>query len=530
MSERDDQLSFSVGEVASMLGISPHTIRAWERRHRALHPVRTSSGQRRYSPEDVELLRQIKFERHAHGLSMRLATLTARGLLTPEDQAEGADKERETLASLPPDGAQDPIRMVANLVEELVIVLDHEGRIEEANTSFLRFSDLVPSRVRRLRFADFIDPYDRAKGVQVYAARARRRRGWELNLRGSRRRALFAFDCWPVVSSGGPRVILIGREVVPGGVNAAGSPTAQAASESPPSGFPSELLALLDGAPDPIRVFDLHDAWLASSAFGVALASFRPAPVIVRSNLVFQHQATGGAAIAGLPLRELWSGRSNDPLAAAVESAARSGHVQRIGGWVPASRARNSTGVGTLEIVPLHAPSGEVTHLLLRTEDAGAGGVPELGDRLLAAVVALRTATDPGQVDAVTQEHVRDVIRDTAVLFASRNGQWATRWTVAAHQLQKSGERLDPGLYASLVREVSRTGAHLDLHCESGAGAEVVRAVPVASRQGAGSEVLGVFVFARKGVEPFATAECDLMDEFADRVGLALEAVAGRAS
>ena len=50
-------LTFSIGEVAAMLGISPHTIRAWERRHLMVTPTRTASGQRRYSSDDVDLLR-----------------------------------------------------------------------------------------------------------------------------------------------------------------------------------------------------------------------------------------------------------------------------------------------------------------------------------------------------------------------------------------------------------------------------------------------------------------------------------------
>jgi PAS domain-containing protein len=522
MSSLDSRLTFSVGEVASMLGISPHTIRAWERRHRTLRPVRTSSGQRRYSPEDIELLRQIKFERHAHGLSMRVATLTAQGILVPEEDDDRPEEERA--AAQRPDGTADPIRMVANLVDEIVIVLDQEGRIDDANTAFLRFSDLLPRRVRGLRFADFIDPFDRAKGVQAYASPLRRRRGWELNVLGSRRRALFAFDCWPVTGPDGPRVILIGKEVAATGVTA-GVRASAPPPEPPVSVFPMQLLALLDGAPDPVRVLDLFEGWMASSTFGVALASLAPTPAIVRSNAVFQRVAAGGVGIVGLPLRDLWGGRPNDPLAVAVERAARSAEPERISGWIAPSGSDGSHRLCEVEIVPLRGPSGEVTHLVLRAEDVGAGNVPKHGDRLLAAVVALRAATDVEDVYAVASERVRDLIRGAGVLIARSSDPPGAPTIVASDAWSTSGERTDPDLRVSLVHEVTRTGAHLDLRWDTSDGLEILRAVPVTSRRGAGSAVLGVFVFARKGGEPFTISECDLMDEFADRVALALNAI-----
>lgn len=524
MSSLDSRLTFSVGEVASMLGISPHTIRAWERRHRTLRPVRTSSGQRRYSPEDIELLRQIKFERHAHGLSMRVATLTAQGILVPEEDDDRPEEERGGAAARRPEGTADPIRMVANLVDEIVIILDQEGRIDDANTAFLRLTDLLPRRVRGLRFADFIDPFDRAKGVQAYASPPRRRRSWELNVLGSRRRALFAFDCWPVTGPDGPRVILIGKEVAAAGAAGIGVRAAALAPEPSPSVFPMQLLALLDGAPDPIRVLDLFEAWMTSSTFGVALATVVATPAIVRSNSVFQRVAAGGVGIVGLPLRDLWAGRPNDPLAMAVERAATSGQPERVGGWIAPSGSDGRRAC-EVEIVPLHDPSGEVTHLLLRTDDVGAGNVPKHGDRLLAAMVALRAATDTERVYAVATERARDLIRGAAVLIARASDPPGTTTIVAADPWCASGERTEPDLRVSLVHEVTRTGAHLDLRWDTAEGLEILRAVPVTGDRGPAPPVLGVFVFARKGGEPFTIAECDLMDEFADRVAIALQRI-----
>src|SRR5438067_105835 len=53
---------FTIGEVATLIGVSPHTIRAWERRYRVVTPRRTPSRQRRYSADEVEALRRLRRE------------------------------------------------------------------------------------------------------------------------------------------------------------------------------------------------------------------------------------------------------------------------------------------------------------------------------------------------------------------------------------------------------------------------------------------------------------------------------------
>jgi hypothetical protein len=257
----------------------------------------------------------------------------------------------------------------------------------------------------------------------------------------------------------------------------------------------------------------------------VALASLTGTPAIARSNPAFQRAATGGSGIVGLPLRDLWAGRPNDPLAMAVERASRSGQPERIGGWVPPSGQDGSPRLCEVEIVPLHGPSGEVAHLVLRTEDAGAGAVPKHGDRLLAAVIALRSASDAEQVYEVATEHARNLIPGAAVLIARSTLRPPTTTIVAADPWCASGARTDPDLRVSLVHEVTRTGAHLDLRWDTADGLEILRAVPIISGPGVARDVLGVFVFARRGGEPFTIAECDLMDEFADRAALALQTI-----
>jgi DNA-binding transcriptional MerR regulator len=54
------ELTYPVGAVARLTGISPDLIRAWERRYRLVEPCRTPGGTRRYSAADIERLRLVK--------------------------------------------------------------------------------------------------------------------------------------------------------------------------------------------------------------------------------------------------------------------------------------------------------------------------------------------------------------------------------------------------------------------------------------------------------------------------------------
>jgi len=51
--------TFSLGAVARLTGLSPHVLRAWERRYEAVSPLRTPGGTRRYRESDVSRLRLL---------------------------------------------------------------------------------------------------------------------------------------------------------------------------------------------------------------------------------------------------------------------------------------------------------------------------------------------------------------------------------------------------------------------------------------------------------------------------------------
>src|SRR5579863_8918974 len=58
-----------IGVAAERTGLSPHVLRVWERRYRAIEPTRTDGGRRLYSDADIERLHL-----------MSLATAAGRGI------------------------------------------------------------------------------------------------------------------------------------------------------------------------------------------------------------------------------------------------------------------------------------------------------------------------------------------------------------------------------------------------------------------------------------------------------------------
>ena len=54
-----EKLFYSMGEVAEMFDVNPSLLRYWEEQFPALKPKRNRKGNRHYTPEDVELLKQI---------------------------------------------------------------------------------------------------------------------------------------------------------------------------------------------------------------------------------------------------------------------------------------------------------------------------------------------------------------------------------------------------------------------------------------------------------------------------------------
>jgi PAS domain-containing protein len=527
-------LTFAIGEVAAMLGLSPHTIRAWERRHLFASPMRSAAGQRRYTTEDVELLRQIKHGRHVLGFSMRVATMAAAGMLVPEAR-EVDPPGPEAAASLVEPA--DPLSRVADLVSDVLIVVDASGRIQHANTAFVRFCEVLSGQLLGLRFADFVDPFDRAKAVHAYEAPLRSRRGWEFGLRTRRRRALFSFDCWPVPSENGPVLLLVGRRLddeppavgVFAGVLA--SPAVGALAEPVRREAPAPVRALLEGVADPVRTLELMRPWLDATPLGVVLTGTDADLTALVANEAFRRLAHGAPGpVEGRPWRELAPEGDAGRLIAAAREVAGSAQRRSVSGLRPAWDDRTSPPptIWDVELCPVSEVGGAVTHLLLTVRDVTAEvAATRRLEALASSAAELRQASDARMVLAAAARHAGSLLRNAGSLVATVRGRDAREMSVVAADGvwalgDQDGER---ELRLALVRDVVRTGASIEVERAGAAEAvETVRVVPLLARPTVSEQtaVLGALAFSRLDAGPFSAADRLLVDEFAGRVGLAL--------
>jgi PAS domain-containing protein len=203
--------SFSISEVAASLRVTPHTIRAWERRYKLPPPERDRGGQRTYTTDDVQFLLRISHTVTVHGHSLKLAALEAQGLLSDEVGDMGT-LPGAAVESAAPNGS--PWRRVADAMPELLILVDNEGTIVDCNIATARIRDTIRENLRGARLPDLVIDYDRAKAARLYRPSPRRRDGWELRMRSRRgQQTVVAFDSRPVAADGARLLGLIGRTV-----------------------------------------------------------------------------------------------------------------------------------------------------------------------------------------------------------------------------------------------------------------------------------------------------------------------------
>ena len=211
-----EELRLTIGELAAMVGVSTDIIRAWERRHAALSPGRTPARHRRYTMEDVETLRRVRYNVSARGLSLKLAVAEAQGMMPEEGALRPTDAPVHPEAPHSDDVA--PWRAVADLLSSLVCILDERGIIVDANMAFARVAGVLRPRLRGMRLLDLVEPGDRAKAARVYRPRPQRRRGWELNLRTPMLSGLFTFDIYVFPTMSSAFVVLIGSDLSASGM------------------------------------------------------------------------------------------------------------------------------------------------------------------------------------------------------------------------------------------------------------------------------------------------------------------------
>ena len=113
-----------MGVVVQRTGLTPHVLRAWERRHGAVEPGRTEGGQRLYSDADVARLRLLKRATEAGRPIGTVAGLSTERLaaLVGEDGASTAVGE----------AAGGVVRSVAGAEGHLAAALDAAGAMDQA--------------------------------------------------------------------------------------------------------------------------------------------------------------------------------------------------------------------------------------------------------------------------------------------------------------------------------------------------------------------------------------------------------------
>lgn len=69
----DDLLNFKrykIGQAAKTIGVKTHTLRFWEDEFDEIEPIRTESGQRLYTEENMVVLHEIKRLLYDEGLTI----------------------------------------------------------------------------------------------------------------------------------------------------------------------------------------------------------------------------------------------------------------------------------------------------------------------------------------------------------------------------------------------------------------------------------------------------------------------------
>src|ERR1700754_1442717 len=118
--ERTGEMSgIRTNAAAELLGVSPNTLRSWERRFGYPQPRRTAGGHRQYDLTELESLRRALMETHNISSAIELARQRGEGPSSPTRMIDafdhfdeqGADRHMEESLSL---------RSVERSVEELL--------------------------------------------------------------------------------------------------------------------------------------------------------------------------------------------------------------------------------------------------------------------------------------------------------------------------------------------------------------------------------------------------------------------------
>ncbi|WP_211747413.1 MerR family transcriptional regulator [Paenibacillus sp. Marseille-Q4541] len=102
---------YSIKQVTEMLGIPAVTLRAWENRYHAVEPMRTDSGYRMYSEQNVEDLRWLKEQIDSHHMSISHAVRLLQSHKEEQSKADAILAE-----PIPQGGTEDALRKMEDQI------------------------------------------------------------------------------------------------------------------------------------------------------------------------------------------------------------------------------------------------------------------------------------------------------------------------------------------------------------------------------------------------------------------------------
>ncbi|NDD91521.1 MerR family transcriptional regulator [bacterium] len=129
----DERLNIKA--VSRLVGLNEHTIRAWEKRYRAIEPQRTGTGRRTYSMEEVERLQMLNtLVRRGHAIS------SVAGLpLEKIQQLLDSKKQELESAARSADTLDQDLQEATKLIIALLHKFDFEAMVPQITKAALRF-------------------------------------------------------------------------------------------------------------------------------------------------------------------------------------------------------------------------------------------------------------------------------------------------------------------------------------------------------------------------------------------------------
>jgi len=77
---------YTIGEVGNLLELKAHVLRYWETEFPQVHPKKKFGRNRRYSPDDIDILKRIKYMLHTQGFTIEGAKKKLKDEIFHKDQ------------------------------------------------------------------------------------------------------------------------------------------------------------------------------------------------------------------------------------------------------------------------------------------------------------------------------------------------------------------------------------------------------------------------------------------------------------